>query len=461
MRVVRRFSLMETKSWDSLIFGVSKHPLGYGLNLEVGNGEVVPEIKYFPKRDGEEDSETLKKEYKEITDNVLKRAIDLGLPSIQLETEQTFVITKNPRLGGEITNIQKSIMEKYADEYGLKCALRVTVADIRELKGDMRGGEEVALMFESFDKAAENGADVLSLESIGGKEVFNYSVIRQDMEGVLFSVGILGSLDMEFLWQEIVQIANKHGVIAGGDTDCAHSNTAMVLAGGLVSNILFHTFAAVVRAIGASRSLVAYEQGATGPGKDCGYENVIIKAITGLPMSMEGKSSASAHSSLVGNVAAAACDLWSNEQVENVRLYGGWAPQVFMEILGYNTALMNEALKRGFSAQLRDLLVAANPLDPQVLVLSPEGAWKIGGAIIKYPYDYYLRAKEAAYEALKVINEGYQRRKQELASAEVRMFQRIKDFLEKAPDNAETFIDKNLAHFVGKVKGFSPRNYGL
>jgi len=235
----------------------------------------------------------------------------------------------------------------------------------------------------------------------------------------------------------------------------------MVLAGGLVSNILFHTFAAVVRAIGASRSLVAYEQGATGPGKDCGYENVIIKAITGLPMSMEGKSSASAHSSLVGNVAAAACDLWSNEQVENVRLYGGWAPQVFMEILGYNTALMNEALKRGFSAQLRDLLVAANPLDPQVLVLSPEGAWKIGGAIIKYPYDYYLRAKEAAYEALKVINEGYQKRKQELASAEVRMFQRIKDFLEKAPDNAETFIDKNLAHFVGKVKGFSPRNYGL
>ncbi len=397
----------------------------------------------------------------EITDNVLKRAIDLGLPGIQLETEQTFVITKSPRLGGDITSIQKSIMEKYADEYGLKCALRVTVADVRELKGDMRGGEEVALMFESFDEAAENGADVLSLESIGGKEVFNYSAIRQDMEGALFSIGVLGSLDMEFLWREIVQVANKHEVIAGGDTDCAHSNTAMVLAGGLVSNILFHTFAAVVRAIGAARSLVAYEQGATGPGKDCGYENVIIKAITGLPMSMEGKSSASAHSSLVGNVAAATCDLWSNEQVENVRLYGGWAPQVFTEILGYNTALMNAALKSGFGAQLRDLLVAANPLDPQVLVLSPEGAWKIGRAIVKYPYDYYLRAKEAAYEALKVISEGYQKNRRGLPSAEARIFQRIKDFLEKAPDNSETFIEKNLAKFVGKVKNFSPRNYGL
>ncbi|MFQ5762786.1 MAG: methyltransferase MtaB domain-containing protein, partial [Candidatus Bathyarchaeia archaeon] len=382
---VHRFSSMETKSWENLMFGVSKYPLKYGLNLEVGNGEIVPEIKYFPKREGEQNAETLKKEYHEITDNILKRAIDLGLPSIQLETEHSFVITKNPLLGGEITSIQKSIMEKYADEYGLKCALRVTVADVRELKDDMRDGEETANMFESFENAAENGADVLSVESIGGKEVFNYSVIRQDVEGVLFSVGVLGSLDMEFLWREIVQIAEKHKAIAGGDTDCAHSNTAMVMAGGRLPPLyISHVFAAVVRAVGAARSLVAYERGATGPGKDCGYENAIIKAITGLPMSMEGKSSASAHSSLVGNVTAAACDLWSNEQVENVRLYGGWAPQVFTEILGYDTNLMNTALRSGFGAQLRDLLVAANPLDPQVLVLSPEGAWRIGRAIVEY-----------------------------------------------------------------------------
>lgn len=452
---------METISWQDLMFGVSKHPLRYGFNLEVGNGEVVPEIKYFPKRGGKEDPETLKREYAEITDNVLKRAIDLGLPGLQLETEQTFIITKNPRLGGEITSVQKSIMENYAEEYGLKCALRVTVADVRELKGDMRNGKEVALMFESFDKVAESGADVISLESIGGKEVFNYSVIRQDMEGMLFSVGVLGSRDMAFLWREIVHIANKHGVIAGGDTDCAHSNTAMILAGGLVSNILSHTFAAVVRAIGAARSLVAYEQGATGPGKDCGYENVIIKAITGVPMSMEGKSSASAHSSLVGNVAAAACDLWSNEQVENVRLYGGWAPQVFTEILGYDTALLNAALRRRLGAQFRDLLVAANPFNPQVLVLSPEGAWKIGEAIIKCPHDYYLRSKEAAYKALKVINEGYRKNKQKLSSTEARTFKRIKDILEEAPDYSEAFIEKNSASYVRKVENFSLKNYDL
>jgi methanol--5-hydroxybenzimidazolylcobamide Co-methyltransferase len=452
---------MEMKSWDELVFGISKHPLRYGLNLEVGNGQVVPEIKYFPKRDGEEDSEKMKKEFKEITSNVLKRAVDLGLPSIQLETEQTFVITKNPKLGGEITSIQKSIMEKYAEEYGLKSALRVTVADVRKLEGDMRGSEEASLIFESFEKVAENGADVISIESIGGKEIFNYSLIRQDIEGVLFSVGVLGSLDMEFLWREIVRIADKRGVVPGGDTDCAHGNTAMVLANGLTSHVLSHTFAAVVRAIGASRSLVAYEQGATGPGKDCGYENVIVKAITGLPMSMEGKSSASAHSSLVGNVAAAACDLWSNEQVENVKLYGGWGPQVFLEILGYDTFLMNNALRTGFGKKMRGLLVAANPFDPQVLVLAPNGAWRIGEAITRYPKDYYLRAREACVEALKVIGDGYETRNRELPPNETRACLRIRESCEKSSLSQNAFIEKNLAYFAGRIKNFSKENYGL
>jgi methanol--5-hydroxybenzimidazolylcobamide Co-methyltransferase len=455
------FSFMETKSWDELLFGVSKYPLRYGLGLEVGNGQVVPEIKYFPKRNGEEDPEKLKKEFREITSNVLKRAVDLGLSSLQMETEQTFVITENPKLGGEITSMQKSIMENYAEEYGLKIALRVTIADIRKLEGDMRGGKEVSLMFESFEKVAENGADVISIESIGGKEIFNYSLIRQDIEGVLFSIGVLGSLDMEFLWREITNIANKHGIIAGGDTDCAHGNTAMVLANGLRSNIISHTFAALVRAIGASRSLVAYEHGATGPGKDCGYENIIIKAITGFPISMEGKTSASAHSSLVGNVAAAACDLWSNEQVENIRLYGGWGPQVFLEILAYDTFLMNESLKTGFGKKMRDLLISANPFDPQVLVLAPEGAWKIGEAITRHPKDYYLRAKEACLEALKVIRDGYKTKKQRLPMNETRVCLRVQESCEKFTHSQDAFIEKNLNYFMGKVKNFSKENYGL
>lgn len=455
------FHSLEIRSWNDLIFGVSKYPLRYGFNLEVGKGAVIPEIKYFPKRGSDRDPEALKREYREITESVLKRAVDLGLDSIQLETEQTFVVTRNPSLGGEITGIQKSIMERFFEEYGLKSALRVTVADIRELGGDMRHGEEVSLILESFDKAADNGADVLSIESIGGKEVFNYSIIRQDIEGILFSVGILGSLDMEFLWREITRIARNHRVIAGGDTDCAHSNTAMVLAGGTKTSIISHTLAAVVRAIGAARSLVAFEQGAEGPGKDCGYENVIIKAITGRPMSMEGKASASAHSSLVGNVAAAACDLWSNEQIENIMLYGGLAPQAFVEILGYDVMLMNEALRNGFGFILRDLLAAANPPDPQVFVLSPEGAWMIGKAIVRYAEDYYLRSKEAAQEALKVILDNYHKRRLNVPAAETRAIHNIQFSLNKMPNSYRDFVERCVNKYRGRVKDFSTKNYEL
>lgn len=459
---MRNFAYMATKSWDELLPGTSKHPLRYGRGLELGKGNVVPEIKYFPRRENERNEENLKREYKEITENVLKRAANLGMSNLQLETEQTFLVTKIPRLGGEITNIQRSVIDKYSDEFGINCALRVTVADIREPKNGIRESEEVSQMMESFESAAENGADVLSIESTGGKEVFNYSLIRQDMEGVLFSVGILGSLDMDYLWKEIVKISNRHGAVPGGDTDCAHSNSAMIMAEGLLPPVnISHTFSAVVRAIGAARSLVAYEQGATGPGKDCGYENVILKAITGFPMSMEGKSSASAHSSLVGNVAAAACDLWSNEQIENVRLYGGWGPQVFTEILGYDVSLINAALNNGMSSQIRDLLTLANPDDPQVTVLSPQVAWKIGQAITEHTGNYYLRSKNAALEAMKQINESHSKKKSSISHNEERISGNIEKFLEKMPVDSSAFVDKCLTKFSGKVESFYPENYGI
>jgi methanol--5-hydroxybenzimidazolylcobamide Co-methyltransferase len=93
--------------------------------------------------------------------------------------------------------------------------------------------------------------------------------------------------------------------------------------------LLPETLAAVVRAMSAPRSLVAFERGAVGPSKDCAYEGPVLKAIAGCSLSMEGKSAACAHFSPVGNIAAAMCDLWSNESVQHVRLLSGPAPEVF------------------------------------------------------------------------------------------------------------------------------------
>ena len=108
--------------------------------------------------------------------------------------------------------------------------------------------------------------------------------------------------------------------------------------------MLPEVLAAVVRAMSAVRSLAAFEQGAVGPSKDCAYEGPVMKAITGFPISMEGKSASCAHFSPLGNIAAGMCDLWSNESVQNVRLLSGNAPEVFTELLTYDCRLMNAAL---------------------------------------------------------------------------------------------------------------------
>ena len=181
----------------------------------------------------------------------------------------------------------------------------------------MRSGPLYEAMLATFDGCAAAGAELLSIESVGGKEVHDEALMMGDLRGVIFGLCVLGVRDMRFLWTELDRIARKHGVHCAGDTACGFGNTAMVLA---EQKMIPRVFAAVVRAVSAVRTLVCYECGAVGPGKDCGYENPILKAITGYPMAMEGKTAACAHLSPLGNIAAASCDTWSNESVQNIKL---------------------------------------------------------------------------------------------------------------------------------------------
>ena len=89
---------------------------------------------------------------------------------------------------------------------------------------------------------------------------------------------------MHKLWTRITEIAGSTGSIPSGDTACGFANTAMVLADrGFIPKV----FSAVIRVVSSVRSLAAVEAGAVGPHKDCGYEGVYVKAITGIPISME------------------------------------------------------------------------------------------------------------------------------------------------------------------------------
>jgi len=454
-----KFSRMETASPAELIFGCAKRPLSYGIGLKVGSGQVVPELKYFTKSASQGKTGGIKDEFVQITSEVLQRASELGVPSLQLETEFTFVETSRPIMVGEITSAQKALLEKHCKDHGVAAALRTTIADMRDPRHEGFDADSRGKMMESFEAAASGGADVLSIESEGGKDVFNHAVVRQDLAGVVFALGVLAPIDMRRLWRDIVGIATRTGVIPGGDTACAFGNTALRLAGGVGQMTISHVFAAVVRAMSASRSLVAYEEGAKGPGKDCGYENVILKAITGYPMSMEGKTSASAHSSLVGNVSSAACDLWSNEQVQNDRMFSGSAPQAFLEMLHYDTKLMNQAQKEGKALILRDLLVNSDKFsDPQAFVLAPDIAWCIGEAMVSESGDQYRRTVKAGEKALDLIlvSTGLV-----LSESERRFGLRLKRAFGSLPAESEDFVAGMISTYTGKVSTFRPRDYEL
>jgi methanol--5-hydroxybenzimidazolylcobamide Co-methyltransferase len=199
--------------------------------------------------------------------------------------------------------------------------------------------------------------------------------------------------------------------------------------------------------VSAVRSLVAYECGAVGPGKDCGYENIYLKAITGHPMAMEGKTAACAHLSPLGNIAAAACDTWSNESVQNVKLLGGMAPTCCLEQLVYDCRLFNQALHDGLDAArtLRNWLVKSDAsLDPQAYVLSPESAIAIARAIVAAPDDY-TAGKAAALCAVDLLRQAVARNDLKLSARELPWLEMIQSSVEELPDREDVFIDQVMS----------------
>ena len=203
--------------------------------------------------------------------------------------------------------------------------------------------------------------------------------------------------------------------------------------------MLPEVLAAVVRAMSAARSLVAFEHGAVGPSKDCAYEGPMIKAITGCPIAMEGKSATCAHFSPLGNIASAMCDLWSNESVQNVRLLSGNAPEAYAETLAYDCRLMNVATARNQALILRDWLTESDEwLSPQAAILSPRAACRIAEAIVSAP-DTYRRTVAAGQTAVAILREGLAAGRLKLAPKERNWLDRIEKELQSSPASAENF----------------------
>jgi methanol--5-hydroxybenzimidazolylcobamide Co-methyltransferase len=222
--------------------------------------------------------------------------------------------------------------------------------------------------------------------------------------------------------------------------------------------MLPEVLAAMIRAASAVRSLVSVDRGATGPFKDCAYEGPVLKAITGIPISMEGKSASCAHFSPVGNIAAAMCDLWSNESVQNIRLLSGYAPEAYLELLVYDCRLLNTALQTGSEEIYQRMLVESDRyLSPQALVLSPEATLCIARAITAQDSAYHqtLAASRAAHA---LIHEAHREGRLVLSQPEQTWLGRIERALEEMPEREEDLLESMVETYGHR---FLPESYGL
>jgi len=463
---VTRYTSMAYKDADELVFGHAQQPVSYGFGIKIGAGYVIPEINYAPRPGAEKDSEKLRREYVDyISKDILNRAVTAGFPNVQLETEWVSQMNQE-KLSAPVVEGQKAICEKYHEEYGVNCAVRHTIPDQREadegLKPGMGGRSYPEKLFECAEIACENGADNLSCETVGGKEFADYAVTNGDITAFLFGVGYLGSLDMTYVWQEFADIAKKNKAVAGGDTNCSGANVSMFMAGGFLDNDVQKTFSAVTRCISAARTLAAWESGAVGPDKDCGYEGIICKAIAGKPTAQEGKNCQCAHCDLQGNLIAQACDLWSNESVEYHPEFGGTSVQCWLGSIGYEAALMNTAIQLGQEKTLRDLYMYADRTrGPEGYVLAYDNAYKVGQAIAENGNDLYLRAKSAGLTGAKIIMNGYETKELALTNKQLDTLKSIIKTLEGLTDETDKIVEFCGKEYKDSVPNYNPKNYDL
>ena len=428
-----------------LKFGFAPRPVTTSHGLVIGGGTVYPELNFTlpPITISKTTMPEIREHYRSIIDGALTRAHELGQKGVVFEFETLLEMTMQPEIGIELTKIMAEVCAEHRVKNGIIGEIRLTPNDARDFERPplLRSSKLLDSMYQLFRDGAVAGGDMLSIESTGGKEVHDDALMYCDIKGAMFGLTVLGVRDMQFLWKNIVQIAKETGRVAGGDTACGFANTAMVLA---EKKYIPRVFAAIDRVISVVRTLPAYEAGAVGPSKDCGYEGPYMKAIAGIPISMEGKTAACAHLSPVGNIAAAMADLWSNESVQNIKLLGGYAPTVYMEQLIYDTRLMNTSIASGNAAVLQKLFVDSDIYtDPQALVLSPDAVIAISKEVVASK-NHVEAGKRAALKGIELIRAAKKSGQLLIDDRETEYLDSMQEIISEIPDTESAFIEEMI-----------------
>lgn len=457
---MKKFKSLAIPDVKDLMFGRAPRPIRTRRGMVIGGGTVYPELNFTvpPMEITKATIRELSAMYSDVIKDACTRACELDSDGFVVEFETLIEMTVETAFAIELTKVISGILEDFHAKRGLKTALRITPNDARDMVRPpvMRSGGMLDAMMRAFEGCAKAGAEFLSIESTGGKEIHDGALLDCDISRVIFALSIMGCRDMDFLWGRIVDIAGATNTVPAGDTACAFGNTAMVLA---ERRYIPRVFAAAVRSASAVRSLVAYEKGAVGPGKDCGYENPFIKAITGVPISMEGKSAACAHQSPVGNITSAMCDLWSNESVQNVKLLGGMTPTISLEQLIYDCRLMNLSHQQHEEHTLQRLFVSSDAFhDPQALILAPANVLRIAGSIIRGD-SYYHSTVNAVREALSIIRESHTKKELQLPDTELSWLSKVEEAVGGLPADEGKFIGE-VYPVLDETK-FIRADYGL
>ena len=176
---------------DDLLFGTAPNPVITRHGLRIGGGLVYPELNFTlpPMEVTAATMPVVLQNYRDIITDALRRAAELSAPGVVIEFETVPPMTATPAFGLEIAQVLLDGIEHARKQYGLASVLRMTPNDNREFARPpvMRSGEHWDRMLELFDRSARAGAELLSIESVGGKELHDDALMQCDLGQVIFS----------------------------------------------------------------------------------------------------------------------------------------------------------------------------------------------------------------------------------------------------------------------------------
>jgi methanol--5-hydroxybenzimidazolylcobamide Co-methyltransferase len=163
----------------------------------------------------------------------------------------------------------------------------------------------------------------------------------------------------------------------------------------------------------------------------------------------------------MGNLAAATCDTWSNESIQNVKLLGGMAPTMSMEQLIYDCRLMNLALQEGHDEvlKLRDWFVQSDDrLDPQAYILRPDCCVQLAQTIVDQQTPY-AAAKSVACKAIDILHQAHASNALKLTDREVPWLDTMSNTIAMMPDNEDELASQIIS--LAEPGRFLPAEYEL